>query len=180
MCEYTATDICWQPSSHDLGTRIVNVLADLARLIHGPKDTLGCGRPCVSIPTCWACAAAEALRKRFQVNEWFGDHRGKQHEFLLPFQLRFRRCIRGNGAGAADDNRGAGAARGGAGGAGGRGGRLGSSEMRGRMLRSANAYRQVVEQNDSVGLGLTAVQKARLETLADSLDTANRVIADRI
>ena len=31
-----------------------------------------------------------------------------------------------------------------------------------------------------VGLGLTAVQRARLDTLADSLDTANRAIGERV
>ena len=154
-----------------------NLLAGLDRLFHGESGLRGWGQSARPDPTLLYVRGFDLATNRFvyEVNERFGDTRGRQTAFRAPFQLgvqirwtvgpdRQREALQGLLRG----GRGAGGPRGG----GGRAGARGLLDARAAVERVApNVASTVLELRDS--LALTPEQVDRLTRLRDSLAARN-------
>jgi len=158
----------------------INPLAGLDQLLHGSDNLKGWGQPNRADPTLLYVSGFDPINKRFiyTVNDRFGDNPASRAAIRTPFQVALQarlqvgpdrqrdllegtlRGINGNRA------------------AGGRGGR--NFDLRTIVNRVApNPVAAILGLKDSLKLGLTDEQLARLNAVADSLTAKNdSLIAD--
>ena len=158
----------------------INPLAGLDQLLHGSDNLKGWGQPNRADPTLLYVSGFDPINKRFiyTVNDRFGDNPASRAAIRTPFQVALQarlqvgpdrqrdllegtlRGINGNRA------------------AGGRGGR--NFDLRTIVNRVApNPITAILALKDSLKLGLTDDQLARLNAVADSLTAKNdSLIAD--
>jgi hypothetical protein len=163
-----------------------NPLAGLDRLLHGTGNLEGWGQPNRIDQSLLYVRGFDAVNNRFiyQVNERFGDgQRGtiiQTSPFLISVTARYTiGPDRQRDALLAAQEM----ARGGRGGRGGQNAAAGDSmsAFNGQVRRySPNIFRQILQQNDTLHLGLTPVQTSLLTTMADSLVKQTDTLAQHL
>ena len=159
----------WRPTQLGLSRRLtisaqfVNVLTGLDQLVHGSNDLKGWGQQSFPDRTLLYVRGFAAAEKRYvyQVNEHFGSSSSRgafRAPFLIGLQGRYT-------IGVDDSRRGMFNVIGGP-----NGQALSADQLRERMQRGfTNPFRRIAQINDSLQLGLTADQQARLRGLGDTL-----------
>jgi hypothetical protein len=180
----------WRPMALGLNRRLMvsvttqNFLGGLDQLLHGKNNLRGWGALRGQDNTLLYVRGFDPLGQRYiyEVNERFGASRQGQNGISVPFQLGINaRLMVGPDRlrDAIDAVRGA--AFGGRGG--GRGGAAGPGFGAGGFalaLASFNPVRQILQLKDSLSLGLSEEQIARLQAAADSLDSRNTALAQEV
>ena len=154
-----------------LSLSTVNMLGGLDQLFHGADDLHGWGQSLRPDPTLLSVVGFDDVENRFlyRINDRFGNTRGSANAFRAPFQLAIQ----------ARYSIGPDAARSRLQAAFGRGGQGGASDFFARIDRlMPNPVKAIVALRDT--LGLSSEQLAKLQTLSDSLDAKNAVLADSV
>ncbi|MEO8576993.1 MAG: carboxypeptidase regulatory-like domain-containing protein [Gemmatimonadales bacterium] len=160
----------FKPSSFGLQRKLtisvlgLNTLTGIDQLLHGKDNLKGWGQPVFPDRTLMYVRGFDPASQRFiyQVNEHFGAANGSRNAFRVPFQLAVQaRLALGVDPARQQMN----AVFGGRNGA-----RASAVDFRERLARAVpNAFRQIIDLNDSLKLELTADQKAKLTLMGDSL-----------
>ena len=170
----------WRPTQFGLSRRLmisaqlVNVLTGLDQLLHGSVDLKGWGQQSFPDRTLMYVRGFDAANDRYvyRINEHFGSSSSRgafRAPFLIGLQGRYTIGV--------DDSR-----RGMFNVIGGPNGRtLDAAQLKERMQRGfTNPFRRIVQVNDSLQLGLSGDQKARLGVLGDSLQTQIDPLIDEL
>lgn len=160
-----------------LSVSTVNMLGGLDQLFHGADDLHGWGQRLRPDPTLMSVVGFDAVENRFlyRINDRFGNTRGSANAFRAPFQL----AIQARYTVGPDPVRTRLQAAFGRGGSGGGGGGGGASDFFSRIDRlMPNPVKAIIALRDT--LQLTGDQVARLQSLSDSLDARNSVLADTV
>ena len=184
--------INWRPRALGLNRRLtlslltVNLLSGVDQLLHGPNDLQGWGQGETPNPVLLTVRGFDPASGAFlyQVNGRFGAA-SSATAIRVPFQIG----IQGHLTVGPDATRqrlntmfgagGGGGGRGGFGRGGGEGGGITGDAFLARFARALpNPVRDIMGESDT--LGLTPDQVTRLTGIADSLDAANRTIADSV
>jgi Carboxypeptidase regulatory-like domain len=160
----------FKPASFGLNRKLtislvgLNTLTGLDQLLHGSKNLRGWGQPIFPDRTLLFVRGFDPQSERYlyQVNEHFGAVSGTRNAFRVPFQL----ALQGRLAIGVDPARQQMNAV--FGGPGGR--RPTVDDFRERLARAVpNTFQQILDLNDSLKLGLTTDQQAKLKIAGDSL-----------
>ena len=159
----------WRPTSLNLNRRLtislqmLNVLTGVDQLVHGNDNLKGWGQQSFPDRTLLYVRGFDPAGRRYvyQVNEHFGAANNR-NGFVAPFQIG----LLGRWQIGLDQTR-----RGIFNVVGGRNGQpLSADSLKARMRRGfANPFYRILEVKDSLSLGLSGEQQARLKTLGDSL-----------
>ena len=157
-----------------LSVSTVNMLGGLDQLFHGADELHGWGQTLRPDGTLMSVVGFDASENRFlyRINDRFGNTRGSANAFRAPFQLALQaRLSVGPDPTRSRLQAAFGSGRGAAGGAGG--------NFLSRIDRlMPSPVKAILALRDT--LGLSGDQAAKLQSLSDSLDTKNAVLADSV